>query len=145
MIINWSNVYVPYLYMWIKFKCMHVYIKSKKGWGAYIKVSKTLLFKYVSNNKQNKLRQMKKDEIKEETHLNYKTVNKICFLFSFMFIFRHFNLLNKHKNMLFFFHLLIYSWFVCYNHSTKEAVYHCFNLGLRRSNKNTHNYAYFEL
>ena len=49
MITKRSKVYVPYLYTRIKYKSITVYIKTKKGGGAYIILSKsTLHFKYIS-------------------------------------------------------------------------------------------------
>ena len=49
MIIKISKVYVPYRCMRIKCKSTTVYIKNKKGGGAYIMVSKgTLHFEYIS-------------------------------------------------------------------------------------------------
>ena len=62
-----------YLYMQIKYKSITVYIKNKIREDGYIIVSKKELFSFIMfpNNKQNQLRQMKKDEIKEESYLNY--------------------------------------------------------------------------
>ena len=49
MISKRSKACLHYLYSWIKYKCITVYIKNKKGGGAYIIVTKrTLHFKYVS-------------------------------------------------------------------------------------------------
>ena len=48
MISKRSKVYVPYLFMQIKYKSITGYIKNQKGGGAYIIVPKgTLRFKYV--------------------------------------------------------------------------------------------------
>ena len=76
MVTKRSKLYVPYLYTRRKDKSIPVYIKNKKGGVAYIIVSKrTLHFKHMfPKNKQNKLRQTKKDEIKEESNVNYTTV-----------------------------------------------------------------------
>ena len=47
MTTKWSKV--PYFYERIKYKIITVYVKNKKGGGAYIIVPKgTLYFKYVS-------------------------------------------------------------------------------------------------
>ena len=43
MIIKISKVYVPYLYAWIKYNST-VYIKNKKGGGAYVMVSKETIY-----------------------------------------------------------------------------------------------------
>ena len=63
---------VCYLYMQIKYKSITVYIKNKRDDG-YIIVSEKELFSLsmFPSNKQNQLRQMKKDEIKKESYLNY--------------------------------------------------------------------------
>ena len=89
MITKRSKLYVPYLYTRRKDKSIPVYIKKKKGGGAYIIVSKrTLPFKHMfPKNKQNKLRQTKKDQIKEESNVNYTTVTD----------FHQINLQNLHK------------------------------------------------
>ena len=111
-------------------------------------------------NKQNKLRQIKEDEMKQENLLNYTTIIK----YAFCFLFRYFspNKLAKHilKMCLFCFHLLIYSQFFCHNHSTKGAwvflililmiycyflqINLCFILDLREGN-NKHNCVCFKL
>ena len=89
-----SKVYPSYLHMQIKYKSITVYIKKKRGEGgrggvgAYIIVSKgTSHFKYVFKE-ETKQRQTKKDNIKEEGHLNYTTVikNAFCFLVCLFFI-----------------------------------------------------------
>ena len=51
-------------------------------WGGYAIVSKG-----APKNKQNKLKQTKKDEIKEEIYLNYATIIKygFCFLVCLFF------------------------------------------------------------
>ena len=65
---------VPYLYAY------------KKGGGAYIITSKGTV--HFPKTKQNNLRQMKKDEMKEESHLNYAAIIKyaFCFLVCLFFI-----------------------------------------------------------
>ena len=59
-----------------------------------------------TNNKQNKLRQTKKDEIREESHLNYTTAIK-CALFPYLL-----TCLTYIKDVFVLFHLLIFSLFV---------------------------------
>ena len=57
-----------------------VYIKNKKGRGATSQYQKKLVtLNMFSKNKQNTLRLTQKDEIKEESHLNYTTVIKYAF------------------------------------------------------------------
>ena len=58
--------------MQTKYKSKTVYIQSKIGEDGYIIVSKKELFtlNMFPKNKQNQLRQTKKDEIKEESYLN---------------------------------------------------------------------------
>ena len=56
---------------------MTVYIKNKKAellTSQYQKEFFTL--KIIEKNRQNKVRQMKKDEMKEEHYINYRTVIK---------------------------------------------------------------------
>ena len=69
---------------------------------------RNLPFKYVSKEYKTKLRQMKKDEIKEESYLNYTTVMKyaFCFLVCLFFIC---NLINIHKKFFFFPSNLLFS------------------------------------
>ena len=62
-------------------------------------------------NKQNKLRKRKKDEIKEESHLNNAIIIKNTFCFLVCLFFYHINLLNIHKNV---------SYFICCNHGIIE-------------------------
>ena len=100
---------VCYLYMQIKYKSITVYIKNKREDG-YIIVSEKELFSLsmFPSNKQNQLRQMKKDEIKKESYLNYTYWIKIFFLLlPCLFVFHQMNLLNVH--VLFYFHQLVYS------------------------------------
>ena len=53
MITKRSKYYVPYLYVWIKYKSKPVYIKNKKGWGTYIIIWKgTVHFKKQTKRKQ---------------------------------------------------------------------------------------------
>ena len=93
-----SKVRVTYLYTRIKYKSITVYIKTKKRRGAYIVLSKRALhFTIFPKNKQSKLRQTKKYEIKEESYLNLCNCHKICFLFHCLFIFHLLSLLNIHK------------------------------------------------
>ena len=55
MITKRSRVYVPYLYVWIRYKSKPVYIKNKKGGGAYIMILKgTVNFKKQTMTKQTK-------------------------------------------------------------------------------------------
>ena len=77
---------VPYLYAWIKCRSIPAYVKNKKGGDAYIITSKGTV--HFPKTKQNNLRQMKKDEMKEESHLNYATIIKyaFCFLVCLFFI-----------------------------------------------------------
>ena len=51
------------------------------------------------SNKQNKLRQTKKDETREENHWNYTTEIMHAFCFLTCFIFNLLNLLKMHKNV----------------------------------------------
>ena len=83
MITKRLKIYVFYLYMQIKYKSVTAYIKIKQGWSAYITVSKG-----TPKKKQNKLRETKKDKIKEESYLNYTTKikNDFCFCVCLFFI-----------------------------------------------------------
>ena len=47
-------------------------------------------------NKQSKLRQTKKDEVKEKVQFKLCNRDKICFLFPCLFIFHHINIHKKH-------------------------------------------------
>ena len=68
--------------MQIKYKNITVYIKNKKGQVLKSSYQKQLFtVNMFPKNKQNKLRQTKKDEIKEESHLNYTTKLKHAFCF----------------------------------------------------------------
>ena len=107
-----SKVYVPYLYLPLKYKSIHVCIKIKEGWGAYIIISKGTV--HFPKNKQNKLRQMKKDEMKEET----TTVIKYTFCFCVCLFFIRWNYETYTKNVFVLFSSLNLL-FACYNHSTK--------------------------
>ena len=70
------------IFISIKYKSVTVYIKNKKRVGAYIIISlRTLHLNVFPKNKQNKLRFVKKDKVKEESHLNYPTVIKYAFSF----------------------------------------------------------------
>ena len=113
-------------------------------------------------NKQNKLRQTKKNEIKEESYLNYATIIKMLSVSIFSKNFYQINLLNIHKKMFVLFSssnlllvCLLQSW-----HKRNVGVYKVFNsndltllfysvylyfiLDLRRDNKK-HNCTYFKL
>ena len=71
----------------LKYKSVTVYVKNKKEVCAYIIISKeTFHLKYVSK-KQNKLRQMKKDEKKEESYIANVIKYAFCFLV-FLFLIR---------------------------------------------------------
>ena len=60
-----SKVCMRYLYTQVKYKSITVYTKAKEGGGAYIIASKKRFsLNMFLRNKQNKLRQTKKDEIK---------------------------------------------------------------------------------
>ena len=64
-----SKGYVWYLYTQIKYKSITVYFNNKTAGDDQITVSKeTLHFKYALKNKQNRLRQMKKITVKEESY-----------------------------------------------------------------------------
>ena len=93
---------MPYLHSRIKYKNVTVYIKNEAGGGAWIIVSKKKLFQ---KSKQNKQLQTKKDEIKEESYINYTTNNQISLLFPCLIIIYQVNLRNLHK--LLCFHVLI--------------------------------------
>ena len=58
-------------------------------------------------NKQNKLRQTKKNKINEKSYLNYTTIMKYAFCFLNFFIFHQINFLNIHKNTVFFSNFLL--------------------------------------
>ena len=91
--------------MQIKYKSITVYIKNKKGGrrGAYIIVSKgTLHLKMSLKNTQNKIKQIKKNEIKKGSPLNYKIIMKHAFCFLAFIIFHQLNLLNIHKKCICF-------------------------------------------
>ena len=55
-----------------------------------------------SKNNQNKVRQNRKNEIKEESYLNYTTILNMLFVSLFFLIFHQINLLNIHKNVFVF-------------------------------------------
>ena len=74
MITKRRKGYVPRLYTRIKYKSITVYIKSKQG-------KELFTLNMFPKNKQNKLRQTKKNDIKEESYLNYTTIIKYAFFF----------------------------------------------------------------
>ena len=66
-----------YLYTQIKYKSVTVYIENKTGEVLKSWFQKELFtLNMFPKNKQSKLRQMKKDEVKEESYLNYATITK---------------------------------------------------------------------
>ena len=66
-----------YLYTQIKYKSVTVYIENKIGEVRKSWFQKELFtLNMFPKNKQSKLRQMKKDEVKEESYLNYATITK---------------------------------------------------------------------
>ena len=66
-----------YLYTQIKYKSVTVYIENKIGEVLKSWFQKELFtLNMFPKNKQSKLRQMKKDEVKEESYLNYATITK---------------------------------------------------------------------
>ena len=66
-----------YLYTQIKYKSVTVYIENKIGEVLKSWFQKELFtINMFPKNKQSKLRQMKKDEVKEESYLNYATITK---------------------------------------------------------------------
>ena len=81
-----------------KYKSLTVYIKNQAGGGAWIIVSKKKLFQ---KSKQNKQLQTKKDEIKEESYINYTTNNQISLLFPCLIIIHQVNLRDLHKFLCF--------------------------------------------
>ena len=93
---------MPYLHSRIKYKSLTVYIKNEAGGGAWIIVSKKKLFQKC---KQNKQLQTKKDDIEEESYINYTTNNQISLLFPYLIIIYQVNLRNLHKFLCF--HVLI--------------------------------------
>ena len=97
MITKRSKVYVPRLHTRIKYKSITFCIKNKKRLRTY-----TTLSKGTPKNKQNELRQIKKDEIKEESYSNYATVIKYAFCFLVCLVFHEINLLNTLKKCVYF-------------------------------------------
>ena len=66
-----------YLYTQIKYKSVTVYIENKIGEVLKSWFQKELFtLNMFPKNKQSKLRQMKKDEVKEQSYLNYATITK---------------------------------------------------------------------
>ena len=62
--------------------------------------------KKKKKKKKNMLRERKKNEIKEESYLNYTSIIKYAFYFLTFFIFHQINLLNIHEKtfcLVFFF------------------------------------------
>ena len=76
MITKGSKGYVPCLYMQIKYKSITVCIKNKTR-GGDLKHSKEKVLHTLNmfpTIKQNKLKQTRKNDIKEESYLNYTTM-----------------------------------------------------------------------
>ena len=110
---------------------------------------------------KNKLRQTKKNEIREGSYLNYIILIKYAFFLLTFFIFHQINLLNIHKKCVLFSSsnfLLVFllqtqhkrgmSVYKIFNSNYLillfYSVYLCFIFDLRRDNSK-HNYAYFRL
>ena len=73
-------------------------LKTKQGRDNQIIISKGPFFlnMFPKNKQYNKLRQTKKNEIKEEIYLNYTIVINYAYFF-LIFCFRQIKLLNVHK------------------------------------------------
>ena len=86
MVSKRSKAYVRCLYTQIKYKGITGHVRNKKWRGAYI-IKELFVLHVFLKNKQNKLRQTRKDEIKEESHLNHAIVVKYAFCYHFCLFF----------------------------------------------------------
>ena len=82
MLTKRPNVYALYLYTQIKCKSLTVYIKNKKGGGAYQRELFALCFQRIKKTKLNK----EGWDNRRKLFKLYKH-NKICFLFPCLFYF----------------------------------------------------------
>ena len=86
MVSKRTKVYVRCLYTQIKYKGITGHIRNKKWKGTSI-IKKLFVVNMFPKNKQNKLMQTRKDEIKEESHLNHAIVIKYAFCYHFCLFF----------------------------------------------------------